>query len=59
MGYRGLNEKLIFQGSIEGNWINRWNWLRSEGGTVWASQNGFEGHARQSLKIRATSAGYA
>jgi len=44
--YRRLNENLIFQGSIEGNWINRWNSLRSEGGTVWASQNGFEGHAR-------------
>ena len=44
--YRRINRNFIFQASFEGNWINRWNSLRSEGGTVWASQNGFEGHAR-------------
>jgi hypothetical protein len=44
--YRHLNENLIFQGSIEGNWINRWNSLRDEGGKVWASESGFEVHAR-------------
>lgn len=35
-----------FQTEIEGNWINRVNSLRNEGGTVWASQNGVEFHAR-------------
>lgn len=44
--YRRITRNFIFQSSFEGNWINRWNSLRSEGGTVWASQNGFEGHAR-------------
>ncbi len=44
--YRRLNGNFIFQGSIEGNWINRWNSLRDEGGTVWASQSGLEAHAR-------------
>jgi len=44
--YRQLNENLIFQESIEGNWINRWNSLRDEGGKVWASESGFEAHAR-------------
>jgi len=44
--YRQLTENFVFQGSIEGNWINRWNSLRNEGGTVWASESGFEAHGR-------------
>lgn len=32
--------------AVKGDWINRWNSLRNEGGTVWLSQNGVEGHAR-------------
>jgi hypothetical protein len=35
-----------FDASVSGNWINRWNSLRNEGGTVWLSQNGVEAHAR-------------
>ncbi len=44
--YRKLSENFFFQTEISGNWINRWNSLRNEGGTVWASQNGIEFHAR-------------
>jgi hypothetical protein len=44
--YRQLPGGLLFEGEVEGNWINRWNSLRSEGGTVWASQNGAEAHLR-------------
>jgi hypothetical protein len=40
--YRRLNKNLLFQAEVEGNWINRWNSLRNEGGPVWASQNGIE-----------------
>jgi hypothetical protein len=43
--YRRLSENFLFQTEVEGNWINRWNSLRNEGGTVWASQNGIEFHA--------------
>jgi len=32
--YRQLPGGLLFEGAAEGNWINRWNSLRSEGGTV-------------------------
>ncbi len=41
-----LGENLIFDASVKGNWINRWNSLRNEGGTVWASENGVEAHFR-------------
>ncbi len=44
--YRELSDTLLFQTEIEGNWINRVNSIRNEGGTVWASQNGIEFHAR-------------
>jgi hypothetical protein len=44
--YRQLSENFLFQAEVEGNWINRWNSIRNEGGTVWASQNGIEAHAR-------------
>jgi hypothetical protein len=33
--YRQLPGGLLFEGEVEGNWINRWNSLRSEGGMVW------------------------
>ncbi len=41
-----LGENFTFDSSFKGNWINRWNSLRNEGGTVWLSQNGVEGHFR-------------
>ncbi len=44
--YRQLSKNFLFQAEVEGNWINRWNSLRNEGGTVWASQNGIEAHAK-------------
>jgi hypothetical protein len=44
--YRHLSEHFLFEAEVEGNWINRWNSLRNEGGTVWASQNGIEAHVR-------------
>jgi len=44
--YRKISNNFLFQTEVSGNWINRWNSLRNEGGTVWASQNGIEFHAR-------------
>lgn len=41
-----VGDDLLFDFSVQGNWINRWNSLRNEGGTIWASQNGVEAHAR-------------
>ena len=41
--WRRLTDDLLFQAEVSGNWINRWNSLRNEGGTVWASQNGDRG----------------
>lgn len=41
-----LGKHLVFETSFKGNWINRWNSLRSEGGTVWASQSGVEANLR-------------
>jgi len=43
---RRIDENFTFETSIQGNWINRWNSLRNEGGTVWTSQNGIEAHAK-------------
>jgi hypothetical protein len=43
---RKIGENLTLEASVQGNWINRWNSLRNEGGTVWASQNGIEAGAR-------------
>jgi hypothetical protein len=43
---RALGRRFLLDLSFEGNWINRWNSLRNEGGTVWLSQNGVEAHAR-------------
>jgi hypothetical protein len=43
---RQLNEQFALDGFFKGNWINRWNSLRNEGGTVWASQSGVEMHLR-------------
>jgi len=43
---RRLSDNLLLEASVNGNWINRWNSLRDEGGTVWLSQNGVEGHLR-------------
>jgi hypothetical protein len=44
--YRAISDNLLFEAEVEGNWINRWNSIRNEGGTVWASQNGIEAHLR-------------
>jgi hypothetical protein len=46
MAYRRLDENFTLEWSIGGYWINRWNSLRSEGGTIWASQSGGEAHLR-------------
>ncbi|GEM_PF-757556 len=43
---RWIGKHFIVWSSVEGNWINRWNSLRNEGGTIWASQNGIEAHLR-------------
>ncbi len=43
---RRINDSFIFDASVQGGWFNRWNSLRDEGGIVWASQNGVEGHMR-------------
>lgn len=43
---RKLGENFIFEASAKVNWINRWNSLRNEGGTVWASQDGEEFHLK-------------
>jgi hypothetical protein len=51
--YRRLTEQLFLQAEVEGNWINRWNSLRNEGGTVWASQNSIEAHVRVFYSNRA------
>jgi hypothetical protein len=44
--WRRLGDAIQLEASAQGNWINRWNSLRDEGGTVWASQNGIEAHLR-------------
>ncbi len=46
VAYRHLAENFTIEASIEGYWMNRWNSLRNEGGTIWASQNGGEAHLR-------------
>ncbi|HTY56758.1 MAG TPA: hypothetical protein VMB26_16250 [Candidatus Binataceae bacterium] len=43
---RRLAEHFALQISAQGNWINKWNSLRSEGGTVYLSQSGFQTHWR-------------
>jgi hypothetical protein len=41
-----LNEKFLFEVTAQGNWINKWNSLRNETGTVYLSQSSFETHGR-------------
>jgi hypothetical protein len=43
---RRLTAHLVLEGTLKGNWINHWNSLRDEGGTVYTSQWGFETHWR-------------
>ena len=50
---RRINDNFIFNASVQGGWINRWNSLRDEGGIVWASQNQVEGHLRMLYSNRA------
>ena len=50
---RRINDNFIFNGSVQGGWINRWNSLRDEGGIIWASQNQVEGHLRMLYSNRA------
>ena len=51
---RRINDEFIFNASVQGGWINRWNSLRNEGGIVWASQNQVEGHLRMLYSNRAS-----
>ena len=44
--YGKLSEHLLGEATLKGNWINRWNSLRDEGGTVYTSQWSFETHWR-------------
>lgn len=50
---RRIQDDFIFNASVQGGWINRWNSLRDEGGTIWASQNQVEGHLRMLYANRA------
>jgi hypothetical protein len=50
---RRIQDNFIFNASVQGGWINRWNSLRDEGGTIWASQNQVEGHLRMLYSNRA------
>ncbi len=43
---RRLTEHVAVELTLKGNWINHWDSLRPEGGTVWTSQWGFETHGR-------------
>jgi hypothetical protein len=44
--YAKISEHVRLEASLKVNWINRWNSLRDEGGTVYTSQLGFETHWR-------------
>jgi hypothetical protein len=39
---RRLSDRFVLEGILQGNWINKWNSLRSQGGTVYLSQSSFE-----------------
>jgi hypothetical protein len=43
---RLVSDQLAFEMTLQGNWINKWDSLRQEGGTVYLSQSSFEGHWR-------------
>lgn len=43
---RKLGDNFTFEASAQMYWLNRWNSLRNEGGTVWASQEGEEFHLK-------------
>ena len=43
---RWLLPQLAFEATAQGYWFNKWNSGRSEGGTVYDSQSGFETHLR-------------
>ena len=45
---RWLSETFMFEVSAQGNWINKWNSLRDEGGPIYLSQSSFETHWRVS-----------
>jgi hypothetical protein len=51
--FRRINDNFIFNPSVQGGWLNRWNSLRDEGGTIWSSQNQVEGHLRMLYSNRA------
>ncbi len=44
--YGKLSEHLTLEAAVKGNWINRWNSLRNEGGKVYTSQLSLETHWR-------------
>jgi hypothetical protein len=43
---RWVSDKLLLEVILQGNWINKWNSGRSQGGTVYLSQSSFETHWR-------------
>jgi len=45
-GRHWLGDQLALEVSAQGNWINKWNSLRTQGGTVYLSQASFETHWR-------------
>jgi hypothetical protein len=46
-----INDNVIFDASVQGEWINRWNSLRDEGGIIGASQNQAVGTCAWSIQI--------
>lgn len=44
--YGKFSEYVMVEATMKANWINRWNSLRDEGGTVYTSQWSFETHWR-------------
>src|SRR5713101_8779531 len=43
---RWFCNQLLLEVTLQVNWINKWNSLRSQGGTVYLSQSSFETHWR-------------
>jgi len=43
---RLVSDNFVLEGILQGNWINKWDSLRNQGGTVYLSQSSFETHWR-------------
>lgn len=39
---RWVSDNFVLEGILQGNWINKWDSLRNQGGTVYLSQSSFE-----------------